>query len=262
MRRRELSPDFWSDEKIWDLDDDAARLLLPGLYQMADREGRLLDRPFDIGAKVRPWAPREAGPLLDKLVSAGLVLRYSVGDLKLLCLPPDAWKKHQRPHPQEMASKLPAPGAAPVTEKPKREKKAKQPSLDLPGVPETEEARVESAQQVTWRYLDRIRTEHCEKLGIKPGKQKTPPPAVVNKKLLEAVEALGFVDRIIDGEIFSRFERLYSVFDFYVLNDFGRISPEGTLRDPPWPIELFLSPGVLKRAADDERAADAGEATA
>ncbi len=107
MRRREISPEFWTDERIWNLDSDAARLLLPGLWQIADREGRQLDEPFKIGAQVRPWAPREAAELIDLLVSVGLVARYEVAGRKCLALPPVAWKRYQRPHPKEAPSQLP-----------------------------------------------------------------------------------------------------------------------------------------------------------
>lgn len=108
MRRREISPTFWGDERVWNLDSDAARLLLPGLWQLADRDGRLEDRPFDIGVKVRPWAPREAAGLIDQLVAAGLLVRYEVAGMRCLAFPSAAWKRHQRPHPKEAPSKLPA----------------------------------------------------------------------------------------------------------------------------------------------------------
>lgn len=253
MRRRELSPEFWSDEKVWSLNDDAARLLLPGLFQLADREGRLLDRPFEIGAKIRPWAPREAVELVDKLVAGGLVLRYSVGDLNLLCLSPDLWARHQHVHPHEMASKLPPPGhearSAPAPAAPAREKKPrkKKEQPDLPGVPPPEEK--ESADQ--WRLLDRARIEHCEKLGLSPGTQNHPGPALANKRMKDACEQLGLVDRIVDGEVLSRFDFLACVFDHFLLNDFGRVDKDGSLREPPWPLELFFSPNVLKRAHTD-----------
>lgn len=107
MRRREISASFWTDERVWDLESDAARLLLPALWQIADREGRLLDRPFDIGVQGRPWAPREVPALIDQVVSAGLLYRYEVAGVRCLAFPPKAWKKHQRPHPNERDSVLP-----------------------------------------------------------------------------------------------------------------------------------------------------------
>lgn len=107
MRRREISASFWTDERVWDLESDAARLLLPGLWQIADRDGRLLDRPFDIGVQCRPWAPREVPALIDHVVEAGLLYRYEVDGVRCLAFPPKAWKKHQRPHPNERDSVLP-----------------------------------------------------------------------------------------------------------------------------------------------------------
>lgn len=106
MRRREISPGFWKDERIWKLSHEA-KLLYLGLTQIADREGRLLDKPFEIGVEVWPWAPMEAGRLIDEIVAVGLVARYAVGDLACLSYPRAAWKRHQRPHPNEQPSRLP-----------------------------------------------------------------------------------------------------------------------------------------------------------
>ena len=107
MRRREVSSSFWKDERVWAL-SDAARLLYIGLMQLADREGRQPDQPFNIGVEARPWAPREAAALIDEIVSTGLVTRYVVGEVRVLAFPAAAWKRHQRPHPNERASVLPA----------------------------------------------------------------------------------------------------------------------------------------------------------
>jgi len=114
MRRREISPEFWTDDRVVEL-SDAAKLLFIGLWNLADREGRLEDRPKTIGFKLRPWAPLEAADLLAELASAGLVRRYEVEGAKLLCIP--RFLDHQNPHPKEMASKLPAPTLS--TQKPK-----------------------------------------------------------------------------------------------------------------------------------------------
>lgn len=112
MRRREISSSFWKDERVWGI-SDAARLAFIGLWQLADREGRLVDTPFSIGVEIRPWDPRSVAGLIDELVTAGLVIRYQVDGQRVLSMRPDAWRRHQRPHPKEQESKLPPPPSAP-----------------------------------------------------------------------------------------------------------------------------------------------------
>lgn len=106
MRRREISPEFWTDERVVEL-SDAAKLLFIGLWNLADREGRIEDRPKTIGFKVRPWAPAEVTALLAELTDAGLVSRYEADGVAVICVP--GFTEHQRPHPKEIASKLPPP---------------------------------------------------------------------------------------------------------------------------------------------------------
>ena len=106
MRKRELSPSFWKDERVWKLSHEA-KLFYVGLMQVADRDGRMVDKPFEIGVEAWPWAPGDAPKLLDEIVSVGLIGRYQVQDQRLLAFPLKAWRAHQRPHPKERASLLP-----------------------------------------------------------------------------------------------------------------------------------------------------------
>lgn len=104
MRTRDLKPDFWSDERVV-LVSDSAKLLFQGLWNLADRCGRLEDKPVTIGFKVRPWDPSAVPTLLTELQSVGLIIRYSVNGLDCIGVP--GLVTHQRIHPKEMASKLP-----------------------------------------------------------------------------------------------------------------------------------------------------------
>lgn len=106
MRRREISPEFWVDERVIEV-SDGAKLLFIGLWNIADREGRLEDKPRTIALKVRPWDPTPVPGFLEELVKQGMVRRYSVDGAQLLFIPKFA--EHQNVHPKEMASKLPAP---------------------------------------------------------------------------------------------------------------------------------------------------------
>jgi hypothetical protein len=66
--------------------------------------------------------------------------------------------------------------------------------------------------------------------------------------------AVGIVDQIIEGQVFTRWNYLGVLFENYLAGDFGR-EKDGQLRSPPWPIELFLSPGTLRQLKEQEERA-------
>ncbi len=112
-RSRLLKPDFFDDEKMADL-PFAARLLFEALWCLADREGRLEDRPEKIAAFAFPYdkpiqkrARKEAPSHLDALVSVGCAVRYEVEGQRLILLP--HFKDHQKIHDREAQSVLPPP---------------------------------------------------------------------------------------------------------------------------------------------------------
>ncbi len=87
--------------------DPLARLVFAGLWCLADREGRLEDRPKRIRAFVFPYENYDVDKLLNQLQDHGFILRYEVnGDKYIQVI---NFKKHQRPHPKEAASEIPAP---------------------------------------------------------------------------------------------------------------------------------------------------------
>ena len=105
-RRREVSPRFFANEQLAQCTPHT-RLLFIGLWCLADREGRLEDRPKLIGAEVFPYEDVDCAALIDELERAGFVRRYE-GDgrrLILVC----QFTKHQHPHPKEVDSALPPP---------------------------------------------------------------------------------------------------------------------------------------------------------
>jgi len=104
MRRREISPEFWTDEKVVAV-SDAAKLLFIGAWHIADREGRLEDRPVTIAMKVRPWDAASGPKAFEELVAIGLLARYEVDGVRLVWIP--AFRRWQRPHPNEQPSVLP-----------------------------------------------------------------------------------------------------------------------------------------------------------
>lgn len=111
-RVRIIEPGFFLNERLASLPPHA-RLLFVGLWQIADREGRLEDRPRRIKAEIFPWEDVAVDDLLWALASReGLrpkeepfVIRYEVDGLPLLAIP--NFLRHQKPHPREVKSDLP-----------------------------------------------------------------------------------------------------------------------------------------------------------
>lgn len=113
-RARNIKPAFFANEDLVEMPFEY-RLLFIGLWTLADREGRLEDRPKRIKMQVFPADDVDIEAGLTALHSAGMVLRYEVNGNRYIAIP--AWKKHQNPHCRESASKLPPPGktgASPV----------------------------------------------------------------------------------------------------------------------------------------------------
>jgi 5-methylcytosine-specific restriction endonuclease McrA len=77
-RSRQIKPDYYRDEQLALCSRDA-RLLLPGLWILADRSGRLADRPARIRARVFPYdadlGPREIDGLLSELERQRFIAR-------------------------------------------------------------------------------------------------------------------------------------------------------------------------------------------
>lgn len=125
-RVRQLGPSFWMDEDIADL-TPWARLLFQGLWSLADRRGRLEDRPAFIRVQVFPYDDLESKQvslvaLLEELArdrkhsAGGFIIRYEVAGRQYIQI--RSFEKHQHPHPKEPESKIPV--APTVTEKPRK----------------------------------------------------------------------------------------------------------------------------------------------
>ena len=111
-RARNIKPAFF---KNYDLADagPVAQLLFAGLWCLADREGRLEDKPRLIKAELFPYYDCDINGELTELERLGFVRRYKVGDVAVIEVL--NFKKHQTPHNTEKASALPAyPGQQPL----------------------------------------------------------------------------------------------------------------------------------------------------
>lgn len=105
-RSRNIKPGFFDDDRLAEL-PPLARLLWISLWTIADREGRLEDRPARIKAKCLPFDRCDATALLSKLDQAGFIKRYSINGQRYICIP--NFSKHQNPHIKEPKSTIPPP---------------------------------------------------------------------------------------------------------------------------------------------------------
>jgi len=105
-RIRTIKPEFFLHEGIADL-ELSARLAFIGLWCLADREGRLEDRPRSIKVQVLPYDNIDVDKVLEALKDAGFITRYEIAGQRLIQV--RGFVKHQKPNPKEVASTLPPP---------------------------------------------------------------------------------------------------------------------------------------------------------
>ena len=105
-RIRSIKIGFFQNEILSELTSDH-RLLFIGLWLLADREGRLEDRPKRIKAELFPYQGVDVARLCHDLFTAGFVLKYKSNGRNYLQVV--NFTKHQKPHPREALSVIPAP---------------------------------------------------------------------------------------------------------------------------------------------------------
>lgn len=113
-RIRSVKPEFWADEDLAELQRDA-RLLYIGLWNLSDEHGRLRGDPRYIKGQLFPYdedlPPKEVDVLLNALVSAKKLVRYTVDGAQYAFLPNLA--RHQRLDSDKVPSRLPPPAETP-----------------------------------------------------------------------------------------------------------------------------------------------------
>lgn len=106
MRARNLKPSTFKNDLLAPA-DPLYTLIFEGLWCMADREGRLEDKPVKIHIEVNPCRPFESTERsLAWLEENDFILRYQVGSSKYIQVL--TFKEHQNPHQKEPASKIPS----------------------------------------------------------------------------------------------------------------------------------------------------------
>ena len=116
MRARSLKPGLFKNELLGTM-DPLLTILFEGLWCLADREGRLEDRPLRIKAEVFPYREGlDVNGYLTELERLDFIERYEVaGDrfIQVITFP-----KHQNPHKTERPSIIPLnPHSCPTTVK-------------------------------------------------------------------------------------------------------------------------------------------------
>lgn len=105
-RARNIKPSIMDNEDLAEL-GGLTRLLFVYMWMLADREGRLEDRPKRIGAKALPYdRDADIDAMLDDLMRSGFIVRYVAGGKA--CIQINSFVKHQKPHQNETASELPS----------------------------------------------------------------------------------------------------------------------------------------------------------
>ena len=106
MRSRNIKPGFFRNDVLAEL-NPLTRILFAGLWCVADRDGRLEDRPKRIKADVLPYDECDVDAMLDTLADAGFIERYTIENVDYIAIL--AFSNHQNPHKNEAPSTIPEP---------------------------------------------------------------------------------------------------------------------------------------------------------
>lgn len=105
-RARNIKPAFFANEDLVELPFET-RLLFIGLWTLADRAGRLEDRPKRIKMAIFPADNVDVDGCLNALAQARFIERYEARGMR--CIQVTNFSKHQNPHVNERPSEIPSP---------------------------------------------------------------------------------------------------------------------------------------------------------
>lgn len=104
LRSRIIRPGFFSNEELAE-NDPLGRILFEGLWCLADKSGRLEDRPKKIKALILPYDDVNVNKLLDNLYDSEFIIRYSVDSSAYIFIP--EFLTHQQVYHKEEESQIP-----------------------------------------------------------------------------------------------------------------------------------------------------------
>lgn len=105
-RARNIKPGFYLNDLLAEV-EPLGRILFSGLWTIADRSGRLEDRPKKIKVAVLPYDNCDVDKLLNELAKRDFIIRYEVDGVRYIQIV--NFNKHQNPHKNESPSSIPAP---------------------------------------------------------------------------------------------------------------------------------------------------------
>jgi hypothetical protein len=105
-RARNLKPGFFSNEDLAEC-SPWARLCFAGLWTLADREGRMEDRPKRIKGELFRFDTVDVEPLLRELERGGFIVRYEIDGARFIQV--SKFSHHQTPHYSEKPSVIKPP---------------------------------------------------------------------------------------------------------------------------------------------------------
>lgn len=117
MRARNIKPGFYKNSDLSEC-SMAARLLAPGLWMLADREGRICDRPKQIKGEIFPYEEVDIEALLIELNGAKHIERYEIDGRQYIQIL--EFRKHQSPHHKEKQSVIPQKASVSPRGKPRK----------------------------------------------------------------------------------------------------------------------------------------------
>ena len=103
-RSRNIKPGFFTNEDLVEL-HFPTRLLFAGLWTLADRDGRLEDRPRKIKMALFSADAVDVDSMLADLARMKFIIRYEINGEKYIQV--TSWGRHQNPHHTEKASVIP-----------------------------------------------------------------------------------------------------------------------------------------------------------
>lgn len=173
QRIRTIKPDFFVHEGLSDL-GIMHRLLFIGMWTLADKKGRMLDRPRRIKIAVFPYDDDITAEVVDEMLCElashqdQFLVRYTVGDKDLIEI--SGFLEHQRPHHKEPESAQPAPDGKNAVI---REGCILGPCLDkeVNQARPNHETMVDPSMSQAWPVLERGR-EGKGKEGIRKGREE------------------------------------------------------------------------------------------
>jgi hypothetical protein len=104
-RARNIKPALFTNE-ILGVGHPLCTLLFQGLWLLADKEGRLEDRPLRIKAEIFPYREADVDSMLHWLAHKGFIVRYTATGKSYIEVV--NFTKHQNPHKNEKDSEIPS----------------------------------------------------------------------------------------------------------------------------------------------------------